>query len=127
MDDATAAWFVLIAAGLAGVFGAMAEVERTEVAEGCPQRAVGQALRVGEYDCFLCRTFDWWAPLASPGRTDADGAGTGSTLPRLLAFAADTLEPREDAGQAYPGDTRGRIATCRQIAGWLGAGFDDQV
>jgi hypothetical protein len=66
MDDATAARFALIEAGLAGVFEAMAGGERAAVAGGCPRAAVGRSLRVGEYDCFLCRTFDWWALLASP-------------------------------------------------------------
>lgn len=121
MDDATAARFALIEAGLAGVFEAMAGGERAEVVGGCPQAAIGRSLRVGEYDCFLCRTFDWWAPLASPRWTGAEIAGTTPPA-ELLAYAADTLAPHGDAGAAYPGDTRGRISACRQIAGWLRAG-----
>lgn len=104
----------------------MDDDERMEAIGVCPQRGVRHALRVGDLDCILCLTFDWWARLASPEWTGSNAADTGDGIAGLVAYAADHLSYRRDAvpADAYAGNTRRRVAMCRLIDGWIRDGCD---
>lgn len=128
MDDAAGVRFALVEAELAGVFAAMDAGERRDAVGLCRQGAVRRSLRIGDYDCFLCLSFDYWPPFASSGWADVPVAGRGAAIVDLFSYAADRVSlHRDDAARdAYPGSARGRVPMCRQINSWISGRGDPQ-